>query len=220
VPRATVQIGLSSPFTIEPMANFLTFLAYPEPAASSARVEFCSAISRFAIKGVCDLDPDWASSPQSIRPAFFLGSEPRKALKRGCAKLSHRFVAANYFALPHLAKQLQGAKLVRFEQYKPTVENLAHLALEGLGWKGDSASTVKSRMWGPSRPVVHAAAALLADGFSRELPIRADAKWLLPYFRDSELLRKVLSWSEIGRLHMPRIKQFRIKEEDTIQFLP
>jgi hypothetical protein len=222
MPRETIELGLSNPFTIEPMAKFLTFLAYPDPADSTPRAEFCSAISRFAIAGMCDMDPEWASSPQSIRPGFFLGSHlnSSKALRAGCTKLKHRFIAAAYFAMPHLVAQLQGCELVGYEQYQPTVENLAHLALERLGWEGDSASTVKSRMWGPSRPVVHAAAMLVVDGLSRELPVEDSDSWILPYFRDSELLRNVLLTSEIARLHLPLVKQFRIKEEDTIKFLP
>jgi hypothetical protein len=222
MPRATLKLDLSNPFTIEPMAKFLTFLAYPDPADSTPRAEFCSAISRFAITGMCDMDPEWASSPQSIRPVFFLGSHSNssKALRAGRTKLKHRFIAAAYFAMPHLNAQLQGYELVGYEQYQPTVENLAHLALGRLDWKGDSASTVKSRMWGPSRPVVHAAAGLLMDVFSRELPAEESDSWMLPYFMDSELLRNVLLISEIARLHLPLIKQFRIKEEDTIQFLP
>ena len=101
----------------------------------------------------------------------------------------------------------------------PTVENLTVLAMDRMGWDSDAnISTIKSRIWGPSRPVIHAAAMLLAD-IARGISIPKNPEWL-PYLKDPELLRPVLLASERARLLLPRIKQFRIKEADTIQFLP
>jgi hypothetical protein len=221
MPRESIRLNLSNPFTVEPGATFLSFLAYPNPADATARAEFSGALCRFAIIKMCDMDRGWARIPQSIKPGFWLGSDSKyhTALKVGCTKLKHRMMAAIFFAIPHLQGELRGCKLTRYEGYEPTVEHLAHIALERMGWKGDSASTVKSRIWGPSRPVIHAAAMLIID--ARIKPENSKIPEMFSaYLRDPELLRDVLVGSEIVRILLPRIEHFRIKEETTIQFLP
>ena len=96
------------------------------------------------------------------------------------------------------------------------------MAKHRMGWDRDrdGTSTIKSRIWGPSRPVIHAAAMLLADGNARGISIPENPESWLPYLKDPELLRPVLLASEFARLRLPRIKQFRIRETDTIEFLP
>jgi hypothetical protein len=172
---------------------------------------------------MCDMDRDWARSPQSIKPGFWLGSdsEYHKALKVGCTKLRHRMLAAHFFALPHLRAEFQGSELTRYEGYEPTVENLAHIALDQMGWLGDSASTVKSRIWGPSRPIVHAAAMLAIHLLMRIKPeTKKMPDMFLAYLRTPELLRDVLDGSELALICLLRVKHFRIKEEATVLFLP
>jgi hypothetical protein len=221
MPRETIRISLSNPFCPEPGAIFLSKLAYPSAIDASARHEFMSALCRWAITEICDIDRDWATSPQPIKAGFFLGkrTDSLKALKLGSKKLVHRVIAAGFIAMPHLHAQLQGSDLIKYQGYRPTVQMLSYDAMESMGWKGDSESTLKSRIWGPSRPVIHAAAMLGVHRCSIELPFTKTLNDLLPYLKFPELLREVFVWSEIARLHLPLIKEFRIKEEDTIQFL-
>jgi hypothetical protein len=224
MPRETIRLGLSTPFTPEPGAMFLSFLAYPSSKDAMMRAEFCLAICRFAITAMCKKDRDWASSPQAIKPAIVLMSDThrRKALRLGSTQLGYRFKAANFFAIPHLHAEFSGCELVKYEGFAPTVQNLAVLAKHRMGWDRDrdGTSTIKGRIWGPSRPVIHAAAILLADGNSRGFPITENPESWLPYLKDPELLRLVLIGSEFARFLLPRIKQFRIKEADTVEFLP
>src|SRR5262252_7759633 len=106
MPRESIHLNLSNPFTVEPSATLLSFLAYPDPAHATARAEFCGALCRFAIVAICEMDRDWATTPQSIKPGFWLGSDSKyhTALKVGCTKLKHRLMAASFFALPHLLR--------------------------------------------------------------------------------------------------------------------
>ena len=146
----------------------------------------------------------------------------RKALRLGSTQLGYRFKAAVFFAMPHLYAEFRECELVKYEGFAPTVENLAVLAKHRMGWDSDrdGTSTIKGRIWGPSRPVIHAAAILLVDGHARGFSITENPESWLPYLKDPELLRPVLLASEFARLLLPRIKQFRIKEADTIEFLP
>jgi hypothetical protein len=218
MPRETIRISLSNPFCPEPGAIFVSKIAYPSAVDAIVRDQFMSALCRWAIKKICDNDREWAMSPQPIKAGFFLEkrADSIKPLQLGCKKLRDRLKAAVFIAARHLSAQLQGCDLIKFDGCKPTVQMLSYRAMEYMGWKGDSESTLKSRIWGPSRPVIHAAAMLGAHGTLSTTKTLDD---LLPYLRFPERLREVLFWSEIARLHLPLIKEFRIKEEDTIQFL-
>jgi hypothetical protein len=224
MPRETIRLGLSTPFTSEPGATLLSFLAYPNSKNATMRAEFCLAICRFAVTAMCEKDRDWANSPQVIRPAFTLMGDTdwRKALRLGSTQLGYRFKAAAFFAMPHLIAEFRGCELVNYKGFAPTVENLAVLAKHRMGWDRDrdGTSTIKSRIWGPSRPVIHAAATLLAHGNARGISNPKNLETWLPYLKDPELLRPVLRESEFARLLLPRIKQFRIRETDTVEFLP
>jgi hypothetical protein len=224
MPRETIRLGLSTPFTPEPGARFLSFLAYPNPENAMMRPVFFLAICRFAITAMCEKDRDWANSPQAIKPGIILMGDTlrRKVLRLGSTQLGYRFKAAVFFAMPHLYAEFRGCELVKYEGFAPTVENLAVLAKHRMGWDRDrdGTSTIKGRIWGPSRPVIHAAAILLADGNARGYSITQNPESWLPYLKDPELLRPVLLASEFARLLLPRIKQFRIKEADTVEFLP
>jgi hypothetical protein len=225
MPRETIRLGLSMPFTSEPGATLLSFLAYPNSKNAMMRAEFWLAICRFAVTAMCENDRDWANSPQAIRPIISLmgDTDRRKALRLGSTQLGYRFKAAAFFAMPHLIAEFRGCELIKYEGFAPTVENLAVLAKHRMGWDRDrdGTSTIKSRIWGPSRPVIHAAAILLFDGIARRgISSPENPESWLPYLKDPELLLPVLRASELARLLLPRIKQFRIRETDTVEFLP
>ena len=139
------------------------------------RAEFCAAICRFAVTAMCEDDPNWASSPQAIKPVIILigDTDRRKALRLGSTQLGYRFKAATFFAWPHLFAEFRECELVKYQGFAPTVENLAVLAKHRMGWDRDrdGTSTIKSRIWGPSRPVIHVATLLLADGTARGISI-------------------------------------------------
>jgi hypothetical protein len=224
MPLETIHLGLSTPFNPEPGATFLSFLAYPNSKNTLMRVKFCLAICRFAVTVMCEKDREWANSPQAIKPAIVLMSDEdgRKTLRLDATQLGYRFKAAAFFAMPHLSAEFRGRELVDYAGFAPTVENLAVLAKYHMGWDRDrdGTSTIKSRIWGPSRPVVHAAAILLADGKTRGFSITTSPESWLPYLKDPQLLLRVLVISEVARGLLPRIKHFRIKESDTIEFVP
>src|SRR2546429_4480545 len=160
MPCETIRLHLSTP-TPEPGAMFLSKLAYPDPVDAIARDEFMISLCRWIIRTGCEVAPDWAITPQLMRPAVFVGPdrEWHKAFNRGANKLRDRFIAAGFIVYPHMLA-LAGITQ-RFDGYTATVQNMSQLAMEYMGWDGDSEATMKSRIWGPSRPVAHAALAAM-----------------------------------------------------------
>ena len=222
MPREIVSLNLSSPFPYEVGATFLSTLAYPELADTKQRERYRQAVCRWGIEIRADED-GFTKKPQPIPPAIFLVDDAtyRRYLKSGNKILNERLVAVNWIVMPHLKAVISG-KLEKVEGYEATVENLSTLAMDNLGWKGDSSSTFKSRVWGPSKPVAHAAAALL---------VWRQQTWeqeLVPAFPDDEhdffqlclelpfVISEIVELSEEFRLRLPLVEQFTIKEEDTI----
>lgn len=226
MPREIVSLNLSSPFPYEVGATFLSTLAYPELADTKQRERYRQALCRRGIEKRADEDPDFTTEAQPIPPAIFLVDKAtyRRYLKSGNKILNERLVTVNWIVMPHLKAVISG-KLEKVEGYEATVENLSALAMDNLGWKGDSSSTLKSRVWRPSKPVAHAAAALL---------VWRQQTWeqeLVPAFPDDKhdffhlclelpfVISEIVELSEEFRLRLPLVEKFTIKEEDTIQFI-
>jgi hypothetical protein len=227
MPCETVRIRISSlPFP-EPGATFLSRLAYPHKTNSSEETEFWLAIYRRAILAHSQMHPEWGHKPQRIRPAFFMSSKiDGRAIHSGKIQLEHRFIVAACMLIPTLVKHLVGRK-----RAGPRVKDLRRLAMlyVGKGWKSGSRTTFSSRIWGQSQSVVHAAAGCLLatpeprtnDGTAidsyNDIPSVDD---LVELIVSPELLKRAVMFSEIIRQNSPLLKELRIKEQDTIQFLP
>jgi hypothetical protein len=222
MPREIIGIPLSTAPPPEGGATLFSAVAYSNPVDAIARDQFRRALCRWAILARSEIDEDWATTPQSIRPEFFVGNNAHwwKQYKLGEKKLNHRLIAAYFIAMPNIKIRFTGHR-EKFKNYEPTVQNMSQLAMDSMGWRGDSEATMKSRIWGQSRAVVHAAAAFLLFGpdFTDEVnPPTIDP--FLACLMFPELLRKVVLVSEILRLELLNIKQFKIRDEDTIQFVP
>jgi hypothetical protein len=97
---------------------------------------------------------------------------------------------------------------------------MAHQVLDFLDWKGDSHSTAKTQVWKPSRPVAHAAAALIVwkevlwEKWGRHPKVdKLFALCMLP-----EYVAEVIDISEYYRSMLPDIQQFTIRDEETVKF--
>jgi len=107
----------------------------------------------------------------------------------------------------------------------PTINKMTLVAMEELGWTGkaESVPTFKSKIWAPSRPVVHAAAAyaLACYHANRIFPIerQLDGYFLMACLEHPSMIASLIRKSEEYRLMLPEIEQFTIKEEETIQIL-
>ena len=108
--------------------------------------------------------------------------------------------------------------------FRPVKQN-DFMAMEELGWTGkvESVPTFKSKIWAPSRPVVHAAAAyVLGCTFANHIfPIgrQVDGYFFMFCLEHPSTIAALIRRSEAHRLMLADVEQFKIKEEETIQIL-
>lgn len=222
MPRETIEITLTEADPYMPAAKLIAAIAYPDPLDKIERDAFMQAIVRYTLEKRINLHPQWAQEPQWIRPAYFSGDEKQfdARLRRGNKKLKERFAAAQFFLIPHLRAVETGEPARKVQGFEPTVNNMAHQVLDFLDWKGDSHSTVKTKVWKPSRPVAHAAAALIVwkevlwGKWGRNPEVdKLFALCMLP-----EYVAEVIEVSEYYRGMLADIKQFTIRDEETVKF--
>src|SRR5471032_874052 len=159
MPKEIIKLRRSRKTPYESAAHFFAILAYPEAEDRLERERFWQSLCRWAIVTRMAIEPDWGRTYQWIRPAVFSAEDTlhNAILKRGTKRVHQRLAAANYGALPRLEELKFGKKLKAVEGYSPTLNNMAILMGEAMGWKGDdSQATAKTKIWKPTRPVLHA----------------------------------------------------------------
>jgi hypothetical protein len=222
MPRETIEIVLSEVDPYYAGAQFLAAIAYPDPLDKNERDRFMQAVVRWTLGQRVELDPDWARGPQLIRPAYFSGPERpfHSALKRGVKKLNHRIAVAQFIVMPHL-RAIDAGRLKRVKGFYPSINNMTHVVMEFLNWHGDSQATVKSKIWKPSRPVAHAAAAYVVwhQILWKKWGRNPDVNKQLAFLMLPEYVDEVVGISEIFREQLQQISQFTIREDETVQFV-
>jgi hypothetical protein len=227
MPREIVRINVGSKFPIEVGARFFATIAYPDNR--NERERYRLALCRWYIVTRAERDPDFASKLALIVPAIFVSCDHDciQALKRGNKQLVHRLTATHWLVMPHLrAEKLKPLQVEKDGEFiVPTINKMIPVAMEALGWTGKAKSvpTFKSKIWTPSRPVVHAAAALVLACYQAErlFPIeqQVDSWFSRACLEHPSTIATLIRRSEEYRLKLAEIKQFKIKEEETIQIL-
>jgi hypothetical protein len=221
MPRETIEIVLDELDPYQSGALFFAVLAYPDPRDKNERGRFMQAFVRRTLEQRMELHKDFAQDFQIIRPAYFSGSdrEHRAILARGTKRLQGRFAVARFIAMPHF-REIDTGRPTRVESLLPTVNNMAVLAALHLKMSEESFTTVKSKIWKPSKPIIHAATAyivwdeILWEKWGRNPKVdRQLAFLILP-----EYVGEVAEISEEFRSQLAVIKQFTILEEETIRF--
>jgi hypothetical protein len=227
--REIVRINVASKFPIEVGARFFATIAYPDNR--SERQRYHLALCRFYLLARMKRDLDFASKILPIVPAIFVPSDHDcvQTLKRGNKKLNHHLAAAKWLVGPHLRDEKQKLKPLQVEKdgefIIPTLNRMTIVAMDELGWTGKAKSvpTFKSKIWAPSRPVVHAAAAYVLACYhaDRIFPVeqQSEGYFLLYCLDQPAMIAAIIPTSEAFRLRLADIEQFKIKEEETIQIL-
>ena len=222
MPRETIEITLSEKDPYAPGAQFLSVVAYPDPLDKNEREKFAQAIVRWTLERRIELHSEWAQNLQLIRPAYFSGSEKQhdSILKRGMKRVKHRLAAAQFIVMPHL-RAIDTGRPQKVDGFVPTVNNMTILAAGYLGMESGSQATVKSKIWKPSKPVVHAACAyvvwhqILWNKWGRNP--KADKQ--LAFLILPEMVEEVVEIAEVFRGQLADISQFKIQDNETIQFV-
>ncbi len=219
MPRATIPIFVRDTGPFEGASWLLSSIAYPDD--NNRCIPFTAALCRCAHLQTVDMSPDWATTLQQIRPWIFTYGDTAfsKNLTVGFNILYRRLATALFMIQPHLRGLLKEKPPTRINGFAPTVGNAAAHLMSEFGWKGDSEATFKSRIWGPTKPVSHAAYVVSVRVFKATQAKPYEERNLLSalFPPESELLQ-IISLSEQIRLRLPEIRQFRIKEKDTFKF--
>lgn len=233
MPRQTVQIdayGKNSEAWA--FAQLMSYVAYPSGLDSSRQRLFARSLYRMALIWRAEKDKGWASSYQQMLPFALLDDEKTflTSLKRGQKQFWRHLVTAHAFLLPHLIGVDTDALPDLDRLYPksksalkaPTVENMSLIVMEAIGWNGDSSSTVKSKLWSAVKPVSHLGYAI-AGQISSEVSVIKDRKGDVfdalcgLFFNESAII--CVAVAERCRLKLPLIRQFKIDESETIQFV-
>jgi hypothetical protein len=139
-------------------------------------------------------------------------------LKRGTKRLHERLAAAMHILFPQL-RTVRAGRVIKEEGLFPSVNNMSILVADILGWKPESQSTVKAKVWKPTRPVAHLAAAWLWwrdswEKFERD----PDADHFMEFFFEPAFVREAIGLSEEVRSMLPEITQFKITDDELVVF--
>jgi hypothetical protein len=223
-PRQTVAIRLSSLPTHEAVAEFYSYVAYPDPVEAVQRKKYSLALSRWAVLERGKLDREFnESADNAIRPVIF--SQPEqlylKTYRRGNLRWWLRAQCAFMMLLPDLVDEL-------FNGLPYTVGNAALTAAYLWDYSTGSQKTVESRIWAPTKPVAHAAAAVmyclsvLADpeeGWDDEHELCKKQPFLATLFYEDVFENFILRLAEYLRFQVPSCERFQISAKDTIRFV-
>jgi hypothetical protein len=221
--REPVTIRLSSLPTYEAVAEFYSYIAYPDPEEATQRENYRIALARWAVQERASLDPHWGRNEQAIRPNIFSQKERlfEDTRRSGGKRLWERCHCAFMMLLPHLVEEL-------LEGLTPTVSHIALTACRIRGNQTTSQKTYEAKIWAPVKPVAHAAAAamvswvLLNDpehGWDENHQLCYKQPVLATLFYEDVFRNFLLRIAELLRIQVPACSRFQIREADTIRFI-
>ena len=224
MPSRTIHVQIYKAAPAEAVSQLMSYIAYPDPLDNTERERFATALCRLAIVERATAEKEWGQTIQQIKPHILLEDEKTflDSLRRGTKLLGRHLITAGTFLTPHMIAISKGSKAPLWGGFDPTVENLSTLVMDALGWKGDSSSTVKSRLWRVTKPIAHLGyvfvASLSVEAMVAKKQNRDPSRIFYELFF-SDMLPVYLQMAENCRKKLGSIKQFKIKEEETIQFL-
>jgi hypothetical protein len=145
--------------TYEAGSLLLAVLAYPHINDDAKRAGPYHALCSTALRARSQLDAQWSSTPQRIKPvyAFYPERDIKKELNALKRQLHHRMIAGR-MAVAFLKEVATGQVPVLPKGIKRlSVNQMSELVLEDAGQSDPE--NVETRIWRASLPVIHLAAA-------------------------------------------------------------
>ena len=141
-------------------ATLVTLLAYPtDDESDSQRAMLHRCLCHLALRARAEHDEAWANVPQPIKPIYAIvsPSELNKALRTLERRLRDR-MTAGHMAVPFLQASSTGREPPLPDGVKRlSINQLSEFVLGQLGQS--ESGNVEARIWRPSLPVIHLAAA-------------------------------------------------------------
>jgi hypothetical protein len=222
MPREIIAIKVTSLPVYEAGAVFLVYLAHPGVDHETKRTRLYRALCREAIMQLAVADAEFAWKPQALKPGFFLmgDGEAHRVLKEGSNRIKDRMVTGAWRLLPFIEQRQTGVEIT-VEGLRLTAENTAVFAAGDLGWKAGEGNepNVRTRVFRPTRPVIHAAAALAKVHllWRQHFPRQPFTVGYL--LRDRLLLEMIVRLAESYRELLPTLATLRIGAAETVQFM-
>jgi hypothetical protein len=141
-------------------ALLVTRLAFPgESEAEETQSRVHASLCAYALRARGEIEPEWAVSPQPIKPIYALRSQrdidrDLRTLER---RLRDRMVAAR-MAIGLLKETLTSPVAERRVGGRRSIKQMAELVLEDSGYT--EPENVETRIWRPSLPVIHLCSAI------------------------------------------------------------
>jgi hypothetical protein len=199
-------------------AALIALLAYPGPMEEEQREAAHAALCNHALRVKCEREPDWGRSPQSIKPLYALRRPVNRDLQKLRRRLRDRMVAGR-MAIGFLQEAVAG-RVPELPSGIPrvSINQMARLVMSDAGQTDPG--NVETRMWRPSRPVIHIASAFqvflqLAEpelgriGLERFLFNRGCVECVL---RAAEYHASIIAHSERMPIDSARLVEIRLVE--------
>jgi hypothetical protein len=211
------SLHLSTCEAYECGATLLSLLAHPTTKSDEReRAEFHRALCWAALGAVSAANPNWANMPQRIKPCYLMVDVKvaERWLERGQKLLGQRLIAAR-MAMPFLQRAQTGTP-PRPPRGVPrlSLNTMAGLVLEDAGMSNPH--NLEARIFRPSRPVIHVAAALAVaiDGIEKHEGRKAST-W--DFLFNADLIRWVVEAAANYEALLPELDGFHVAPEQVIR---
>ncbi|MDP8998351.1 MAG: hypothetical protein M3O03_15335 [Pseudomonadota bacterium] len=189
-PPQVLVLDAEADTTYEKGAKLLSFVAYPKAEEAGKREVFRNALCHWALKHDCETHPE-DNAPITIKPAYF--GFDRVQVDRHInfldKELGKRLIAGR-MAVAYL-KWFKGGRIpAEFGNiHSLSLDKIVEFIFRSEGY--GTPDNFETRIWRPSRPVIHFAAALMVVGQD----IKRSGKELhaMHLLADNEVLTSVIT---------------------------
>jgi hypothetical protein len=178
--------------------------AYDEEERSRVHASLCSCM----VRAICEVDPLWATSPQSVKPIYPLRTQRdcNRTLQTLPRRLRDRMVAAR-MAYPFLKEAESGeAPELPAAIKRLSLNQMAELVLSDAGQADPE--NVETRIWRPSRRVIHLASAV--HGYLHLGGPLAELLGIMPLMTDRIVIEYVIRQAEYCESLVAKSRRLRI----------
>jgi hypothetical protein len=142
-------------------AALFSLLAYPGDSEEKTRAAVHASLCHYALRLKCEIEPEWALSPQRMKPIYALRTECE--VKRDLRTMPRRLrdrMAAGRMALGFLKKEEATRQMIELPAglSRVSINQMARLVIEDTGQTDPE--NVETRIWRPSLPAIHIASAV------------------------------------------------------------
>jgi hypothetical protein len=195
------------------LVTWLAFSGESETEETRSRVH--ASLCNYALRAMCEIEPNCATSPQVIKPIYALRSQ--QDIDRDLRTLERRLrdrMVAGRMAIAFLKEALTGqAPKLPAGVTRLSINQMARLVLDDT--EDSEPENVETRIWRPSLPVIHLATAVqvllqLAEPDTGPLGLEA-------LLLSREVIELVIRTAEYHESVIARSRRLRVDPESLVR---